>query len=94
MSISEDSTLTHGITGDMVSLWGSKYGEETHSGTATPRETEPSEAGTSSRQTHRREPDERTRLIPRNEYGRFLHPDDPAVSFWKTWRRIFSQLMA
>ncbi|KAI9792553.1 MAG: hypothetical protein M1816_002073 [Peltula sp. TS41687] len=32
----------------MVSLWGSKYGEDTgdHSDTATPHETEPSEAGT------------------------------------------------
>lgn len=70
----------------MVSLWGSKYGEDTgnDSGSATPHETEPSEAGTgtgSRRYRPTREPNERTRLlIPPREHGHFLSPDDPAVS--------------
>lgn len=76
----------------MVSLWGSKNGdEETHSGSVTPREAEEGDAGantagsTYSRQRRQpREADERTRLIPPTHAG-FLDPDDPAVTPYNLW---------
>jgi hypothetical protein len=63
----------------MVSLWGSKNENEGNGNTGEPQEEGPDHGGESSRNTssHRREPDERTRLIPRNEA--YLSPDDPAV---------------
>ena len=66
----------------MVSLWGSKNGEDEHvdhddaerldgdDNDGTPR---------SSSQRARRNPDERTRLLPPRSDG-YLDPDDPAVS--------------
>ncbi len=61
----------------MVSLWGSKNGEE------HPEGGEGEHNGEDSRQSQRHsggaEPDERTRLLPPRSDG-FLDPDDPAVS--------------
>ena len=61
----------------MVSLWGSKNGEEQQDA------GEGENHGDESRQSHRQsggpEPDERTRLLPPRNDG-FLEPDDPAVS--------------
>lgn len=61
----------------MVSLWGSKNGEERSEG------DEAETSGDDSRQQPRhsggREPDERTRLLPPRNDG-YLDPDDPAVS--------------
>ena len=61
----------------MVSLWGSKNGEE------RPDDNEAETDGNDSRREPRhsggREPDERTRLLPPRNDG-FLDPDDPAVS--------------
>ena len=60
----------------MVSLWGSKNGEERNDGDETEQD------GEDSTQQNRRsggpEPDERTRLLPPRNDG-FLDPDDPAV---------------
>ena len=62
----------------MVSLWGSKNGEEQGDG-----DGRASPDVDSSRQPSRhgdgRNPDERTRLLPPRSDG-FLDPDDPAVS--------------
>lgn len=64
----------------MVSLWGSKNGEERGEG------DEPEQNGDDhDQQTRRsggREPDERTRLLPPRNDG-FLDPDDPAVCLAK-----------
>ena len=61
----------------MVSMWGSKNGEERTEGDDTEHD------GGDSRQHVRHsggsEPDERTRLLPPRNDG-FLDPDDPAVS--------------
>lgn len=63
----------------MVSLWGSKNGEERSEG------DEAENSGDDSRQQPRQsgghEPDERTRLLPPRHDG-FLDPDDPAVSVY------------
>ena len=61
----------------MVSLWGSKNGEDHNEGDDT-------EHGGGDNRQHSRhsggpEPDERTRLLPPRNDG-FLDPDDPAVS--------------
>ncbi|KAI9795820.1 MAG: hypothetical protein M1835_005142 [Candelina submexicana] len=81
----------------MVSLWGSKNGEEeNHSGTATPQDGQASEhhAPASRRENHS-EPNERSRLLPPPQ-GRYLDPDDPAVSPYNLWSvralRYFSVL--
>ena len=64
----------------MVSLWGSKNGEDQNEG-----DGRASSDGDNSRQASRhgdggaRQPDERTRLLPPRNDG-YLHPDDPAVS--------------
>lgn len=62
----------------MVSLWGSKKDEEDE----TPQNGDHDEAEgsrpTSGRQPDRRDPDERTRLLPPRNDG-YLDPDDPAV---------------
>ena len=65
----------------MVSLWGSKNGEDQNEG-----EDRASIEGDNSRQPSRhgdggrgRNPDERTRLLPPRNDG-YLDPDDPAVS--------------
>ena len=64
----------------MVSLWGSKNGEEQGDG-----DGRASTDGDNGRQPSRhgdagaRNPDERTRLLPPRSDG-FLDPDDPAVS--------------
>lgn len=81
----------------MVSLWGSKYGEDTgnDSDTATPHENEPSESGTGPRRYRvTREPDERTRLIPPREHGHFLSPDDPAVTPLNLWSVRFLRALS
>jgi len=60
----------------MVSLWGSKNGEERNDGDETEQD-----GGDSRQQTRHSggpEPDERTRLLPPRNDG-FLDPDDPAV---------------
>ena len=56
----------------MVSLWGSKNGEE------QPEGEEGEETRGSSRPSGGPEPDERTRLLPPRNDG-YLDPDDPAV---------------
>ena len=63
----------------MVSLWGSKNDGEinTEEGGETPTNGEDSRHPP--RHSERREPDERTRLLPPRSEG-FLDPDDPAVS--------------
>ena len=61
----------------MVSLWGSKNGEERNHGDA---ENDGEDSGHQPRHSGGREPDERTRLLPPRNDG-FLDPDDPAVSF-------------
>lgn len=67
----------------MVSLWGSKNGEEEeHENGDTQQESEGSRPNT--RQPDRRDPDERTRLLPPRRDG-FLDPDDPAVSPYNLW---------
>ena len=64
----------------MVSLWGSKNGEERDEG------DEAEQSGDDSNQQPRRsagrEPDERSRLLPPRNDG-FLDPDDPAVCLSK-----------
>lgn len=61
----------------MVSLWGSKNGEE-----RSEAEGETGDEASEDRQPSRRsggpDPDERTRLLPPRNDG-FLDPDDPAV---------------
>ena len=59
----------------MVSLWGSKNGEERPDG----EETNGEHSRQESRHSTGRDPDERTRLLPPRNDG-FLDPDDPAVS--------------
>lgn len=61
----------------MVSLWGSKNGEE-HDGDEA--EQNGDDSNQQSRRSGGREPDERTRLLPPRNDG-FLDPDDPAVGF-------------
>ena len=65
----------------MVSLWGSKNGDEHNEGDETEQD------GGDSRQPPRHsggpDPDERTRLLPPRNDG-FLDPDDPAVSSVQT----------
>jgi pimeloyl-ACP methyl ester carboxylesterase len=61
----------------MVSLWGSKNGEERSEGDEA--ETSGDDSRQQPRQSGGREPDERTRLLPPRHDG-FLDPDDPAVS--------------
>ncbi|KAL9110019.1 MAG: hypothetical protein Q9227_005358 [Pyrenula ochraceoflavens] len=66
----------------MPSLWGSKKGNEEEDG----NEPQPEQhRGQHSREPSSRqaEPDERTRLLPRNEG--YLSPDDPAVSPYNLW---------
>ncbi len=62
----------------MVSLWGSKNGEERDHGDDA--EDDGGDGGHQPRHSGGREPDERTRLLPPRNDG-FLDPDDPAVSF-------------
>lgn len=58
----------------MVSLWGSKNGDEQqHDG-----DGDHDDQGSRQQPRQSREADERTRLLPRNEG--YLDPDDPAVS--------------
>ena len=59
----------------MVSLWGSKNGEEQQH----ENDDAPNDDNNRQPSHHGREPDERTRLIPPRNDG-FLDPDDPAVS--------------
>ncbi|MCJ1291403.1 hypothetical protein MMC34_002946 [Xylographa carneopallida] len=66
----------------MVSLWGSKNGETNHD-----EDHDEEQNGEGSRPTSRptrREPDERTQLLPPSRAG-FLDPDDPAVSPYNLW---------
>ena len=62
----------------MVSLWGSKNGDERSHGDDA--ESDRGDSGHQPRHSGGREPDERTRLLPPRNDG-FLDPDDPAVSF-------------
>ena len=62
----------------MVSLWGSKDGDERNHGDDA--ENDGGDSGHQPRHSGGREPDERTRLLPPRNDG-FLDPDDPAVSF-------------
>ena len=62
----------------MVSLWGSKNGDERSHGDDA--ENDGGDSGHQPRHSGGREPDERTRLLPPRNDG-FLDPDDPAVSF-------------
>ena len=60
----------------MVSLWGTKNGEERNEGDGSEHD-----GGEDRHQPHHsggREPDERTRLLPPRNDG-YLDPDDPAV---------------
>ncbi|KAL9101066.1 MAG: hypothetical protein Q9163_003640 [Psora crenata] len=63
----------------MVSLWGSKNGEDRPEGGAEERSREQSR-----REAGGREPDERSRLLPPRNDG-YLDPDDPAVSPYNLW---------
>ncbi len=65
----------------MVSLWGSKNGEEHAEGEESEQPGE--ESGHSTRHSERHDPDERTRLLPPRHDG-YLDPDDPAVSLIKS----------
>ena len=60
----------------MVSLWGSKNGEDRDEGDEAEQNDEHSNQ--QPRRSGGREPDERTRLLPPRNDG-FLDPDDPAV---------------
>ena len=60
----------------MVSLWGSKNGEEHDE--ADDAEQNGDESNQQTRRSGGRQPDERTRLLPPRNDG-FLDPDDPAV---------------
>ena len=60
----------------MVSLWGSKDGEEHAEGEEGGHNGE--DTGQSTRHSARQDPDERTRLLPPRHDG-YLDPDDPAV---------------
>jgi hypothetical protein len=60
----------------MVSLWGSKNGEERNEGDETEQDGEDSRR--QPRHSGGPDPDERTRLLPPRNDG-FLEPDDPAV---------------
>ena len=62
----------------MVSLWGSKNGEERTDGDEA--EVNDGDSRREPRHSGGREPDERTRLLPPRHDG-FLDPDDPAVSY-------------
>ena len=64
----------------MVSLWGSKSGEEHAEGEGGEHDGE--ESRHSTRQSGGPEPHERTRLLPPRNDG-YLDPDDPAVSLVK-----------
>ena len=67
----------------MVSLWGSKNGEEHNDGDDAEQDGDDGEQPT--RRSRGREPDERTRLLPPRNDG-FLDPDDPAVRLARwTW---------
>ncbi|KAL6715891.1 hypothetical protein ACLMJK_006852 [Lecanora helva] len=66
----------------MVSLWGSKNGEERPEGEEA--ETDGQDGRHESRHSGGREPDERTRLLPPRHDG-YLDPDDPAVSPYNLW---------
>ena len=61
----------------MVSLWGSKNGEEHDEGHDAEHNGDDNN-NQQSRRSGGREPDERTRLLPPRNDG-FLDPDDPAV---------------
>ncbi len=67
----------------MVSLWGSKNGEEHDEGDEAEQNGDDSNQQT--RRSGGREPDERTRLLPPRNDG-FLDPDDPAVCLAKLHR--------
>ncbi|KAK4920130.1 hypothetical protein LTR66_016750, partial [Elasticomyces elasticus] len=76
----------------MVSLWGSKQGddEEQNGGDNMPRDAEGGSRPPPSRQEYeRREATERTRLLPANprppHSDGYLDPDDPAVSPYNLW---------
>ena len=62
----------------MVSLWGSKNGEERPDGDEA--EINDEDSRQEPRPASGREPDERTRLLPPRHDG-FLDPDDPAVNY-------------
>ncbi|KAE8387676.1 hypothetical protein BDV23DRAFT_121912 [Aspergillus alliaceus] len=66
----------------MVALWNKKKDGPEREESQTPDE----EGGSArySREQHYREPDERTRLLPR-ENPAYLRPDDPAVSPYNLW---------
>lgn len=77
----------------MVSLWGSKSGdndENEDNGSVTPRDAEGGNRPLPSRTEYeRREADERTRLLPSQprppHSDGYLDPDDPAVSPYNLW---------
>ena len=60
----------------MVSLWGSKRGEDN---AEEEREPDTGDGRRDARHSGGAEPDERTRLLPPRNDG-YLDPDDPAVS--------------
>lgn len=60
----------------MVSLWGSKNGEDQQHGA----DGDHDENDNRHQSRQNREPDERTRLLPHQRNDGFLDPDDPAVS--------------
>ena len=61
----------------MVSLWGSKDGEEDQAGDRDPNAQNGEGSGLNG--ARRSEADERTRLLPPRRDG-YLDPDDPAVN--------------
>ncbi|KAF2203765.1 mitochondrial integral membrane protein-like protein [Delitschia confertaspora ATCC 74209] len=73
----------------MVSLWGSTKDDQNSDDTITALQDDRSSARRSTRSYHARDPDERTRLLPRNPSPQrsdgYLDPDDPAVSPYNLW---------
>lgn len=67
----------------MPTLWGSKKDDDQPRN--GDRAHDNGEGGRPASGEHEREPDERTRLIPREHHeppqGGYLSPDDPAVSY-------------
>ena len=75
----------------MVSLWGSKNGEEHDEGDDAEQNGDDSNQQT--RRSGGREPDERTRLLPPRSDG-FLDPDDPAVCCTEMRRQQYTNSLS
>lgn len=70
----------------MVSLWGTKKGDDDENGNAPLLHDDAESSGT----PRHSEPDERTHLLPPppNGHDGYLSPDDPAVSRPRVWLSV------